>query len=381
MTSTARSTDRWPVGLPRFAVAWIIVSLTLAMAASAIWADRGWAESADEAQQRAEAAAEQVAALQDQVDAAQARYEAAMNGLASSVTHSIAADQAAADAAEQAREDELHRIQAVRALNQSGGSLGIIDTVLSAETPGDMVARWQMGQNVMQVLSERSQAASAATIEADKQSQLWEANADREIASVDDVQAAYTSLVLLLDQQQQILDGLDARARHLAAAERAAARLAAQQAAAASAASSASATASGIPKNFLTLYRNAAATCSGMPWPVLAAVGQVESGHGTNNGPSSSGAEGPMQFLPSTFAAYAVDGDGDGDRDIWDPADSIYTAAHYLCANGAGQGPRGLYAALWQYNHADWYVLLVMNVAGQIAQRFNEPVPVATAPS
>ena len=86
-----------------------------------------------------------------------------------------------------------------------------------------------------------------------------------------------------------------------------------------------------------------------------------------------------MQFLPSTFAAYAVDGDGDGDKDIWDPADSIYSAANYLCANGAGNGPRGLYNALWNYNHADWYVQMVASIAAQIARRFGEPVPIAEA--
>ena len=48
-----------------------------------------------------------------------------------------------------------------------------------------------------------------------------------------------------------------------------------------------------------------------------------------------------MQFMPATWAAYGVDGDHDGDRDINDPADSIFGAAHYLCANGAGGGDDG----------------------------------------
>ncbi|MCZ3387211.1 MAG: lytic transglycosylase domain-containing protein, partial [Actinomycetia bacterium] len=95
---------------------------------------------------------------------------------------------------------------------------------------------------------------------------------------------------------------------------------------------------------------------------------------------SSAGAMGPMQFLPSTFAAYAVDGDGDGIADIWNPADSIYSAARYLCANGAGGGPRALYNALYRYNPADWYVIMVVRVAGELAPRFGEPVPTAEAP-
>ena len=176
-----------------------------------------------------------------------------------------------------------------------------------------------------------------------------------------------------------MLDTLDARARELAQAERAEARIVAERAAAAAAATdvASSATAGGIPKYYLALYQAAATTCPGLPWPVLAAIGQVESGHGSNMGPSSAGAMGPMQFLPSTFAGYAVDGDRDGVADIWNPADAIYSAARYLCANGGGNGPQGLYNALWRYNHADWYVLMVVEVAGQIAQRFGEPVPVA----
>ncbi len=73
-----------------------------------------------------------------------------------------------------------------------------------------------------------------------------------------------------------------------------------------------------------------------------------------------------MQFMPATFEAYGVDGNGDGVRDILDPADSVFSAANYLCASGAGQGPDGLRRALFAYNHAQWYVELVLNVAGQL---------------
>jgi membrane-bound lytic murein transglycosylase B len=106
-----------------------------------------------------------------------------------------------------------------------------------------------------------------------------------------------------------------------------------------------------------------------MSWSLLAAIGQVESGHGANPGTSYAGAQGPMQFMPSTFAAYGVDGDNDGDTDIMDPADSVFSAAHYLCANGAGRGGDALARAIWHYNHADWYVQLVLKLAGQYAER------------
>ena len=161
-------------------------------------------------------------------------------------------------------------------------------------------------------------------------------------------------------------------------AERAAAELEAVRAAADSARWQAAdtATARGIPVTFLALYRAAAPTCPGLPWPVLAAIGQVESGHGTNPNDSYAGAQGPMQFMPSTFAAYAVDGDGDGRTDIRNPADAIFSAAHYLCANGGGKGDRGLHSAIFRYNHAEWYVAMVLRIAAQIADRFGEP-PVA----
>jgi hypothetical protein len=118
-----------------------------------------------------------------------------------------------------------------------------------------------------------------------------------------------------------------------------------------------------IPPSYLALYRAAATTCTGLPWTVLAAIGAVETGHGANTHVSSKGAMGPMQFLPTTFAAYAVDGDRDGVADITDPADAVYTAARYLCFAGAGLGGQALYDAVWAYNHADWYVREVLNLA------------------
>jgi hypothetical protein len=118
-----------------------------------------------------------------------------------------------------------------------------------------------------------------------------------------------------------------------------------------------------IPSAYLRLYRAAAMTCRGLPWTVLAAIGTVETGNGANTATSSKGAMGPMQFLPSTFVAYAVDGDGDGVANIMDPADAIYSAARYLCANGAGLGGQALYSAIYAYNHADWYVREVIRLA------------------
>jgi hypothetical protein len=122
-----------------------------------------------------------------------------------------------------------------------------------------------------------------------------------------------------------------------------------------------------IPAPYLALYRAAAGTCPGLPWTVLAGIGAVETGHGANVHRSVKGAVGPMQFLPSTFAEYGVDGSGDGVADIHDPSDAIYSAARYLCLWGAGRGGQALYDAIWAYNHADWYVRLVVNYANAYA--------------
>ncbi len=95
-------------------------------------------------------------------------------------------------------------------------------------------------------------------------------------------------------------------------------------------------------------------------WYVLSAVGQVESNHGENLGPSTAGALGPMQFLPSTWRTAGVDGDGDGEKNIMDPEDAIPAAAEYLRSGGA---PGDWTAALYTYNHSSSYVLEVLTIA------------------
>ena len=106
---------------------------------------------------------------------------------------------------------------------------------------------------------------------------------------------------------------------------------------------------------WVPLARTAAATCPGLPSSVLVAIGHIESSLGLQTWTSSAGAMGPMQFLPSTWAAYGVDGDGDGSTDIMNPVDAVHGAARLLCANGGGD-PDRLASALWNYNHSDDYV-------------------------
>jgi membrane-bound lytic murein transglycosylase B len=92
----------------------------------------------------------------------------------------------------------------------------------------------------------------------------------------------------------------------------------------------------------------------GIPWHILAAVNFIESAFGKVRSPSTAGAQGPMQFLPSTWRAYGLGGN------IHDPRDAILGAANYLRASGA---PRDLRRALYAYNHSPLYVDAVLAYA------------------
>ncbi|MFJ6022323.1 NlpC/P60 family protein [Nocardiopsis alba] len=133
-----------------------------------------------------------------------------------------------------------------------------------------------------------------------------------------------------------------------------------------------------IPENYLELYREAGED-RGIPWNILAGIGQVESHHGRWDGPGITeghndwGAAGPMQFgsLDGSAAGnswggepiqdvedrpdqgYGVDGNGDGIVNVYDPADAIPAAADYLISHGIEDDVR---QAIFGYNHAWWYV-------------------------
>lgn len=117
-----------------------------------------------------------------------------------------------------------------------------------------------------------------------------------------------------------------------------------------------------IPQELIGLFQSAAETCEGLDWTILAAIHKVETGFGTGGATSSAGAQGPMQFMPSTFEAYGVDGDGDRIARINDVEDAIFSAANLLCANGAGD-PARLATAIWNYNHSQMYVNEVLTLA------------------
>src|SRR4029078_5579355 len=69
-------------------------------------------------------------------------------------------------------------------------------------------------------------------------------------------------------------------------------------------------------------------------------------------GETSPGAGGPGQFLKGTWERYGVDGDGDGVKDRYDPADAIPGTANLLRQNSA---PGDYGRAIFAYNHAGWY--------------------------
>ena len=115
---------------------------------------------------------------------------------------------------------------------------------------------------------------------------------------------------------------------------------------------------SDIPSEYLVLYQQAALAYN-LPWQLLAAIGKVESDHGRNPNayhPNEAGAQGPMQFIPSSWARYRW-ASGNPSSDINNPRDAIFAAAAYLRVAGApGDLPRAIFA----YNHAGWYVDMVL---------------------
>jgi membrane-bound lytic murein transglycosylase B len=174
----------------------------------------------------------------------------------------------------------------------------------------------------------------------------------------------------------------------------------------------------GIPIMALTAYRNAeqkmaaAEPACGVSWNLLAGIGRIESMHANGGavdprgtavnpiyGPSLDGtlpgneiiiqsqagnrvtyarAMGPMQFLPGTWARYAVDGDGDGIADPQNLFDATLAAARYLCSGGLNlRDPAGVMASILRYNNSMPYA---QNVLGWAAAYATGVVPVDLPP-
>ncbi|MFB6813813.1 lytic murein transglycosylase [Streptomyces sp. NPDC056347] len=158
---------------------------------------------------------------------------------------------------------------------------------------------------------------------------------------------------------------------------------------------------SGIPASVLAAYKKAEqalrtgdAACR-LPWQLLAAIGKVESGHARGGRVDASGttfspilgpvldgrgfamikdtdngaydgdsthdrAVGPMQFIPSTWATWGQDGNGDGRKDPNNVYDAALAAGHYLCAGSRDLSTAAdLDRAVLSYNHSDAYLRTV----------------------
>ncbi|WP_184724570.1 lytic transglycosylase domain-containing protein [Saccharopolyspora phatthalungensis] len=178
----------------------------------------------------------------------------------------------------------------------------------------------------------------------------------------------------------------------------------------------------GIPQPVLAAYVQAANQVArsdrgcGLHWSVLASIGRIESGHARSGsidvlgttvravlGPRLSGgadiaaipdtdggrydgdpvwdrAVGPMQFIPSTWRKYAVDGNDDGVASPHNIHDASLAAAHYLCGGGGDlTNSRDLAAAVFRYNHSDSYVRTVLIWAAAYAKGVT-PTPSELAP-
>jgi len=156
-----------------------------------------------------------------------------------------------------------------------------------------------------------------------------------------------------------------------------------------------------IPANYLTLFKETGSKY-GVPWVVLAGIGEVESDDGrsslpgVHSGANAFGAAGPMQIgiggasgnewggtpihpASEVVSGVATDADGGGVADVYDPADAIAGAAKYLLEHGVQQNVSG---AIFAYNHSDSYVQLVLSYASTYSSGGYtvSPVTVANVP-
>ena len=114
------------------------------------------------------------------------------------------------------------------------------------------------------------------------------------------------------------------------------------------------------PADALLTYYRSAEDATGIEWEFLAAINLIETGMGRIRGLSSAGAQGPMQFLPTTWAESGI-----GEGDINNPSDAIAGAARYLVRRG---GPSDMPGAIWGYNNSDDYVTAVRAYAELLRQ-------------
>lgn len=359
-----------PLTLPRRARRTALVGVVTAVLATIpVTVPRAHADSSTTAAAKVRTLLARVHELHAEALVAERRFQRGYGTVVSSVDAAISADQRSSQLAQDAARARDGLDAQITALYESGGSTAVYASLLVAGNLNDFADRAVMASRAVHAQTAAVHQAAALAATAAARATDTAVVQRRRIATERTLSAAATKFNDLLAQQQALLATAN---RHLAAVRAAEAALAGESAAFGSIATSQLDGLHILPPSasYLHLYRAAATTCPGLSWTVLAAIGQVESGHGRNPSTSSAGAMGPMQFEPATFARYAVDGDHSGTASIMSPADSIYTAAHYLCANGGGNGSSALDAAILHYNHAEWYLAMVLKLAGEYAASY-----------
>jgi len=153
-----------------------------------------------------------------------------------------------------------------------------------------------------------------------------------------------------------------------------------------------------IPANYLTVYQQTGQKY-GVPWPILAGIGEVETDHGrsslpgVHSGSNAFGAAGPMQIgiggaagnvwggapvhpASQQVNGVATDANGDGIASVYEPADAVAGAAKYLLQHGVQGNVRG---AIFAYNHLVSYVQAVLSWASTYAKGGYTVGPVTVA--
>ena len=338
----------------------------------------------------------------DQATAAQGAARDAANAsaaklfLAAQQLQRLDATQKAAAAAVQAAHDRLRDLAV--AAYVSGGPGGPVGALLSAETIGDFARRQAIFTTVARRRAEALRSYSAARGAADTET----------LRGVDTV----TALSAQKAELEGRLPAVDA------AVAKAAAALRDRQNVLTLVTDAASSPGTDVPNMVLDAYRRAAASVGlagcGLQWWALAGVGKVESDHGrlqhahltatgdllphirgipltgsqdtqrvTDAGGQAVEAEGPMQFIPSTWAIAGLDGNGDGKADVDNIYDAALGAAWYLCrSSGDFSTDAGLSTAFRAYNHSDVYAVEVLAYARayQAAEGAGRVAPPPPAP-
>lgn len=118
-----------------------------------------------------------------------------------------------------------------------------------------------------------------------------------------------------------------------------------------------------VPAPYIPIYK-AAGERYGVEWTLLAAIHKVETDFSRiKKMISYAGAIGHMQFMPRTFEAYGVDGNGNGIISPWELEDAVFSAANYLSSSGVEKDVR---KAIWHYNHSESYINKVLGIAATI---------------